>query len=565
MISDLKFTTSSPLITRNVLPQKILMSTPGVTNPQNILENNISQPTTGDCEITLFSTLNGNTAAVLLDLGSEINGGVQITARKGNIREGLHMKLRFGESVAEAMASLSVKGACNDHSVRDMDIILPWNSSSIFGRTGYRFLYLELTESNSYIEIISIHGTFSYRDIPYIGSFKCDDPLINKIYDTCAYTVHLNMQNMLLDGIKRDRLVWIGDMYPEILAIRSIFGYNSIVDECLNTIPKTFPLPNWPNNMTTYGMWYILILWDWFLQNGKIDLIENLCNYWKPLLLQLISLIHENSSELLNENEFNRGYFLDWPTNGTAAKAGIYALLVLTLEAGSHLCNAVKDPSTADLCISKSKLLKRCCLSHNNKKQIIALMHMSDMPVDGNTAELLTNDGGHGMSTFMSYFILKAAADTSGIEKALQMLREYYGGMLKAGATTFWEDFDLDWLKEGASIDRVLEKDEYDIHGDNGRFCYCGFRHSLCHGWSAGPAAFLSESILGIKIIEPGCKKILISPHTGNLAWAKGTYPTPYGAIEISIKSGKYINISAPKEIEILKSKNNIIISRVVK
>ena len=36
---------------------------------------------------------------------------------------------------------------------------------------------------------------------------------------------------------------------------------------------------------------------------------------------------------------------------------------------------------------------------------------------------------------------------------------------------------------------------------------YQGFRHSLCHGWSAGPAAILPERLPGINILAPGCKK----------------------------------------------------------
>ena len=39
------------------------------------------------------------------------------------------------------------------------------------------------------------------------------------------------------------------------------------------------------------------------------------------------------------------------------------------------------------------------------------------------------------------------------------------------------------WRKEG----------QRDIHGDFGAFCYQGFRHSLCHGWSAGVIGFLKE------------------------------------------------------------------------
>jgi hypothetical protein len=36
------------------------------------------------------------------------------------------------------------------------------------------------------------------------------------------------MQEYLWDGIKRDRLVWIGDMYPEVSTIHAVFDFNEV-------------------------------------------------------------------------------------------------------------------------------------------------------------------------------------------------------------------------------------------------------------------------------------------------------------------------------------------------
>lgn len=129
--------------------------------------------------------------------------------------------------------------------------------------------------------------------------------------------------------------------------------------------------------------------------------------------------------------------------------------------------------------------------------------------------------------------------------------------MLKKGATTFWEDFDIDWMCGSGRIDEITPDGLKDIHGDFGMYCYKGFRHSLCHGWASGPAPYLMEQIGGIEILEPGCKKIKITPNLGGLEWIKITYPTPYGLVKIesSISSGEQIKtkIDAPKEIEIIQ------------
>lgn len=91
-----------------------------------------------------------------------------------------------------------------------------------------------------------------------------------------------------------------------------------------------------------------------------------------------------------------------------------------------------------------------------------------------------------GLSTFLCYYILRARARAGNMRGALGIVRNYYGGMLDLGATTMWEDFDLSWKKGAKPIDSLLREGEYDVHGDNGGYCYKGYRHSLCHGWAAG-------------------------------------------------------------------------------
>ena len=149
----------------------------------------------------------------------------------------------------------------------------------------------------------------------------------------------------------------------------------------------------------------------------------------------------------------------------------------------------------------------------------------------------------------------------------LDCIRDYWGGMLQLGATTFWEDFDVDWMENAARIDELPqaaaeagqsaegELARVDVHGTYGGFCYQGYRHSLCHGWASGATPWLSENVLGVRILEPGCRKVKIEPHLGDLEWAKGTYPTPYGEISVSHvrQSDGTIatEVDAPKEVEI--------------
>ena len=159
------------------------------------------------------------------------------------------------------------------------------------------------------------------------------------------------------------------------------------------------------------------------------------------------------------------------------------------------------------------------------------------------------------MSCFIGYYVLKAKAKLGEYSDALDIIREYWGGMLKMGATTFWEDFDIKWVENSAGIDQITPKGMKDIHGDFGRHCYVGFRHSLCHGWASGPTPFLTEQIGGIEILEPGCKRLKISPNLGNLEWIDIEYPTPYGNVRVQsrIQNGEVkTDITVPDEIRIV-------------
>ena len=161
------------------------------------------------------------------------------------------------------------------------------------------------------------------------------------------------------------------------------------------------------------------------------------------------------------------------------------------------------------------------------------------------------------MSAFMGYYILTARAMAGDYQGCLDCIRDYWGGMLSLGATTFWEDFDVRWLENAARIDELPAEGKIDVHGTYGAYCYSGYRHSLCHGWASGVTPWLSENVLGIQVLEAGCRKVKVDPHLGDLEWAKGAYPTPYGLIRVSHwkrEDGSIdTQIQAPEEIEVVK------------
>jgi alpha-L-rhamnosidase len=139
----------------------------------------------------------------------------------------------------------------------------------------------------------------------------------------------------------------------------------------------------------------------------------------------------------------------------------------------------------------------------------------------------------------------------------LDNIREYWGSMLDLGATTFWEDFNVEWMKNAARIDELTPEGKVDVHGAYGDYCYVSYRHSLCHGWASGPTAWLTEHVLGVKVLEPGGRRIKLDPHLGDLEWVEGTFPTSLGALEVKhrkLANGKVeTTYKAPRGVKIVK------------
>lgn len=499
--------------------------------------------------------------AVLLDFGRELHGGIQIMAwnsRNGKIKnKPVRVRVRFGESVSEAMSDglYQGKNPTNDHAIRDQETLVPWLGTSEIGNTGFRFARIDFLEEDGFVELKSVKAVFLYRPLEYKGSFRCNDERLNKIWDIGAYTVHLNMQDYLWDGIKRDRLVWVGDMHPEAMTIQCVFGNHEIVPKSLDLIRAETPLPKWMNNISSYSMWWLIIHHDYYLYTGDKVYLTQQKDYLVKLLNQLAKQVDNDGKETLPPMRF-----LDWPTraNEKAVHAGLQALLIITLEKGAVLCDIFNEDDTKKICLNAVDKLRTHIPEPENSKQAAALLALADLQdAEKMNAEVMAVDSPKRMSTFYGYYVLQARAKSGDYQGCLDVIRQYWGGMLDMGATSFWEDFDLDWTTNAGRIDELVPEGKKDIHGDFGNYCYVGFRHSLCHGWASGPTPWLSEHVLGVKPIDPGCSSVKIDPHLGDLKWVEGTYPLPQGVLHIrhekqpdgTVKS----KIDAPKGVQILR------------
>ena len=522
-----------PRVRRYVRPSRIVWHSDGKTveNAEALLEQRTGQITLDAHEPCVLRN-EGKGAGVLLDFGKELHGGVQIMVWHTTGNKPVRLRVRFGESVSEAMSDVGgAKNATNDHAVRDQTCLVPWLGTHEIGNTGFRFVRIDVAEPDTFVRLKAVRAVFVYRPLEYQGTFRCSDERLNRIWETGAYTVHLNMQDYLWDGIKRDRLVWIGDMHPETMTILSVFGGHEIIPASLDLIRDETPLPQWMNGISSYSMWWVLIHHAWYSYGADRAYLEQQKVYLTGLLKQLARCVGPDGREKLPAMRF-----LDWPSraNAEATHAGLHALLVMTLEAGAQLCDVLSEPSVARRCRDAVTRLREYTPDPAGSKQAAALIALAGLENAAKlNREVMAVDGARRMSTFYGYYVLQARAKAGDYQGCLDCIRQYWGAMLDLGATTFWEDFDLEWTENAARIDELVPPGKKDIHGDFGNYCYKGFRHSLCHGWASGPTAWLSEHVLGVRIVEPGGKAIRVEPHLGDLAWAEGAVPTPAGLVKV--------------------------------
>jgi len=558
------FNAHAKIVSTNISPVRIVWmsdeSGKNVINPHNLIGAFSNQLSVSDDKYTQLISSDTHQASILLDFGKEIYGGIKIFSAIRDSKDPVRLRIRLGESVTEAMSDINIshnpQNPTNEHSLRDFTVSAPWLGSSQCGNSGFRFVRIDLLDKNIKYNLRNISAISIIRDDEQKGSFNSDNDRINKIWETGAYTVKLNMQDYIWDGIKRDRLVWIGDMHPEVMTINSVFGENEVVAKSLDFVRDDTPLPGWMNGMCSYSLWWIIIQRDLYLYQGNLDYLKKQRNYLLSLVKQIDKRVDKTGVEQLDGTRF-----LDWPTseNKDVIHSGLQSLSFMAMKSALEIGEYLKDDSIkgiASNCVNRMKDIRVSSFNNSQAAALNILSGLSQNPQQD--CKVILDNGLNGFSTFYGYYMLEALAMNGKYDEALDFISKYWGAMLDLGATTFWEDLKYSDVVNAGRIDEMVPKNKYDIHSGGGAYCYKGLRLSLCHGWASGPTSWLTKHVLGITPLAPGCRTLQIKPNLGSLKSVKGTFPTPYGIVFINCtknSKGKVVSdIKAPRGVKIINA-----------
>lgn len=481
---------------------------------------------------------------ILVDFGKETFGFVKFHNLVGTGQ----INIYYGESKEEALSTEFCetldKFSINKSTAENY--ILP-NSKA------YRYIYVE-KDDNVKFDYISM--LYEYLPLDYRGTFRCNDEEINKIWDISAYTMHLTSREFFIDGVKRDRWVWSGDAIQSYLMNYYLFFDSPSVKRTINLLRGKDPVTSHVNTIMDYTFYWFLSIYDYYLYTGDIQYIKEI--YPKMVSLMDFVLGRTNANGMV-EGLTGDWVFVDW-ADGFLDKQGelsfeqiLFCKSLQTMALCADIAGKSDEKATYEQ-LSKSLLSKletqfwnneRQAFVHNRKNgqksesitryaNMFAVLfdYVDDVKKQAIKKSVLQNDEILKITTpYMRFYELEALCALGEQTSVTKEIKDYWGGMLKLGATSFWEKYNPDDTGSGhlAMYGRPFGK-------------------SLCHAWGASPIYLLGKYYLGITPVKPGYEEFAISPTLGGLEWMKGSVPTPEGDIFL------YMN---KKEIKVKADKGN--------
>jgi hypothetical protein len=464
--------------------------------------------------------------SMLVDFGKETFGKVKAE----NVRGKGKLRLYYGETKQEALAELLAE--TYDH----LDINNTNPSDVTTDTRAFRYIYAIWDQQ---VSLEGISALYEYLPVEYRGNFECSDSLLNQIYRTSLYTLHLNTREFHLDGIKRDRWIWSGDAYQSYLMNFYTFFDENVNKRTINALRGHDPVETHINTILDYSFYWLIGIYDHYLYTGDTAFIRQIYPRMKTLI--------EFCLGRTNKNGFVEGIpgdwvFIDWaPIEKKGEISFEQLLLCRSLEAIAKCAEVVHDRESADSYSKLSASLRQKMTNifwSNDRKaflhtrlngklsgNVTRYTNMFAVLFDYVDAEkkqqikenVILNDTILKITTpYMKFYELAALCEIKEQEKALQYVKDYWGGMLKLGATTIWEAYDP--AQKG--------EEHYAMYGRP-------FGKSLCHAWGANPVFLFGKYLLGVKPLTPGYSSYLIEPSLAGLQWIKGKVPTPDGNIEI--------------------------------
>ncbi|QTX05357.1 alpha-L-rhamnosidase C-terminal domain-containing protein [Agromyces archimandritae] len=388
----------------------------------------------------------------------------------------------------------------------------------------------------------------SVRPVERRGAFACDDPVLERIWATSAFTLRQCLQVFLIDGIKRDRMPWIGDHALGILTNAYTVADREIVRNSLVALGR--PRHGYINGIADYSLWWVIAHRLYQSYFGDREFLEQEGDRLHAFVADLAEHTGPDGvfRPLARPDAFAEAgpgsLFLDW---GVSLRADVDATAVQllwhwALTSAAELLAEVGHPGAEGWAALAARLERtlettawdaeagawREYLDAASRPSaypnfLAVLSGMLPAAADGAAEAIRANPAG---TPFMRAFALRGLGELGGRIEAVDELRRLWGRMLDAGAQTFWEEF----ADQSASPFEMYRRP---------------YGKSLCHAWAAGPAMLLPELVLGVRPLADGWREFAVAPELGTLGWAAAVVPLPGGDLIVEARAGR-VRVDVP-------------------
>lgn len=478
----------------------------------------------------------------LYDFGKETFGYPTLNGLSGN---GV-VNIYYGESREEAQDKKYCE-TLDKIGIRDGQIVdlatnktAPLNASYTLNNSkAFRYIYVE-TEGCS---LNSVSMDYEYMPETEKGTFRCNDDEVNKMWDVGIYTLQLTTREFFIDGIKRDRWVWSGDASQSYLMNYYLFNDYDEVKRTTWLLGGKAPITSHINTIMDYTFYWFNSIYDYYMYSGDKKFVvqiypqmQNMMNY----------VLGRTDNEGMVEGMAGDWVFVDWadkPMDKHGQLSFEQILFCRSLESMA-LCAGVTGDAANQQKYSqlaqtlKAKLMPKFwnddkqALVHNvlNGKQSDDVTRYANMfgilygYLDANQQQtvkksVIFNDSIMKISTpYMRFYEMESLCALGEQDRVMKEMKAYWGGMIREGATTFWEKYN--------PTDKGTQ--HLAMYGRP-------YGKSLCHAWGASPIYLLGRYFMGVHPTKPGYTEYEVRPTLGGLKWMQGTVPTPYGVISISM------------------------------
>ncbi|MCW5933404.1 MAG: family 78 glycoside hydrolase catalytic domain [Fimbriimonadia bacterium] len=452
-----------------------------------------------------------------------------------------------------------------------------WQKFRSLTRRGFRYATLTIRFPEGVKDPVLLREIRCHQNTyPYSerGEFHCSDSRLNAAWNISRHTIRLCSEDTFVDCPSYEQTFWVGDARNEALFAYTAFGDYTLTRRCLLLAGESLkhsPLvesqvpSGWENILTAWALLWTIACHEHYLYSGDNSFLEQI---YIRLAVQNRNL-HEkylNDKGLLDIRAWN---MLDWapmdtPGEGVVTHQNMW--LALAYERSAQVANWLGQTEDAQTWRQWAQDLKTAIQTHlwNESKQAYTDCLKPDgsqSPVFSQQTQvvaylcgivpkekesLFTGSAGKAGylqdppegfvrigSPFAMAFQLEALALANDQKRILELIRTWWGLMLDQDATTCWETF------PGRVPKSPMEAEQIGW-----------FTRSHCHAWSAAPAFALPAYVLGVQPLEPGFKTFAVKPFLGDLQWAHGRVPTPFGEIQIALvkqKEGIALQIQVPE------------------